>query len=363
MKEILILNRRDIRNPDSGGAEIYTHEIFKRLADKYQITHFSAYFKGSERKETIDRICYIRGGSELTTHVSGFLFALRERGKYDLIIDQFNGIGFMTVGFKNSIMLIHQLYRDFWCAQMGAVGHIFKAVELFMLRLYKAKLVVAVSESTKADLIANGFEGKEIAIVPNGAAQIDFSPKEIFEPVVMYLGRLTKTKNPEQAIKAFLLAKQKKPELAMYVAGNGEERQRLESKYKDVKDLQFLGYVTGELKYELLRKASLLIVPSIREGWGQVVIEANMAGTPVVGYNVEGLRDSVIDGETGFLVSRGDIAALAEKISALLTDKKLLCRVSINAINHAKKFSWAESAKAMEGLLVNQIDKNRVEFK
>lgn len=348
MWRLLIFNRRDIRNPDSGGAEIYTHEIFKRLTDKYRITHFSACFRGAAHRETIDGICYVRRGNEITTHIHGFLLALREKRKYELIIDQFNGIGFMTFCFKNSVMLIHQLYGDFWNAKLGAIGSVFKSLELILLRFYKDKSAVTVSESTKSDLIANGFNGRKIAIVQNGLEQMDFPPKETFYPIVMYLGRLVKTKNPEQAIEAFFLAKQKVSELTMYVAGDGEERQRLESKYKGREGIEFFGYVSKELKYELLRKASTLIIPSIREGWGQVVMEANMAGTPVVGYNVEGIRDSVRDGETGFLVPRGDIAGLANKIVLLSKDKSLLAKFSLAAMNHAKKFSWDESAKVMK---------------
>ncbi|TAN43414.1 MAG: glycosyltransferase family 1 protein [Nitrospirae bacterium] len=360
MTKLLILNRRDILNPASGGAEIYTHEIFKRLSDDFKVVHFSAAFSGSIGEELIDGILYIRRGCELTTHIWGFFYALKHRGRFNIIIDQFNGAGFMTFSFKNSMMLIHQLYGDFWHAKLGALGHILKSLELFLLRLYNAKTVVTVSESTKADLISNGFDDRKILIVPNGTEQKGFQPKKIFEPVVMYLGRLAITKNPEHAIEAFLLAKQKVPELVMYVVGDGEERQRLEDRYKDTEGLNFLGYVSGDLKYEFLRKASVLIVPSIREGWGQVVIEANMAGTPVVGYNVEGLRDSVLNRETGILVPRGDIAALSDRIIELLRDRKELERLSLNAMGHAKKFSWAESAKAMEQLLVKLTDKDEM---
>ena len=70
----------------------------------------------------------------------------------------------------------------------------------------------------------------------------------------------------------------------------------------NIKDVVFYGHIKDEVKYDLLRKAHLLLVPSVREGWGLVVTEANAMGTPVIAYDSPGLRDSVVDQKTGILV-------------------------------------------------------------
>ncbi|NIM05605.1 MAG: glycosyltransferase, partial [Armatimonadetes bacterium] len=65
----LIMNRRDIRNPLGGGAEIYTHEVAKGLIEAgHEVTVFSSRFRGSQESETIDGVRYVRAGSEFTVH-------------------------------------------------------------------------------------------------------------------------------------------------------------------------------------------------------------------------------------------------------------------------------------------------------
>ena len=108
---ILLLNRRDIANPAGGGAEIYTHEIARGLAATYgcDVVVFSSRFAGSAEKETIDGVEYVRRGNEMTVHLWGFFYALKNRTKFDHIIDEFNGLGFFTFLLPDSILLIHQM--------------------------------------------------------------------------------------------------------------------------------------------------------------------------------------------------------------------------------------------------------------
>jgi glycosyltransferase involved in cell wall biosynthesis len=137
----------------------------------------------------------------------------------------------------------------------------------------------------------------------------------------------------------------------LYIAGDGDERSRLEKKHIHNHDIKFFGFVSEEDKYRLLREASMLIVPSIREGWGQVVIQANMVGTPVIGYRVQGLRDAVLEGMTGMLVPKGDVQDLAEAIVYLFKNRNFLKKMSDEAIKYSRRFQWEESAKAMGDLL------------
>ena len=69
-------------------------------------------------------------------------------------------------------------------------------------------------------------------------------------------------------------------------------------------DIKFFGHVENKLKYDLLSRAHLVLIPSIREGWGLIVTESNAMGTPVVAYDVNGLKDSVVDGINGISTGR-----------------------------------------------------------
>ena len=98
-----------------------------------------------------------------------------------------------------------------------------------------------------------------------------------FEPTIVFLGRLKRHKNPDHALRAFALIKKELPHARMWVIGDGDMLE--EVKKERNKDVVFYGRIKDEVKYDLLRKAHLLLVPSVREGWGLVVTEANAMGT------------------------------------------------------------------------------------
>ena len=120
-----------------------------------------------------------------------------------------------------------------------------------------------------------------------------------FEPTIVFLGRLKRHKLPDHALRAFALIKNELPHAKMWVIGDGDMHEEL--KKMNIKDVVFYGHINDELKYELLRKAHLLLVPSVREGWGLVVTEANAMGTPAIAYDNPGLRDSIVDEKNGHL--------------------------------------------------------------
>jgi glycosyltransferase involved in cell wall biosynthesis len=348
---ILLLNRRDRENPLGGGAEIYTHEIFRRLADRHDITHFSSSFPGAPSEQTLDGIRYLRRGSELTMHGHAFRFARRHRKAFDLIVDQFNGIGMLTCWFGNSLLLIHQLYDTFWTAKLGWPGHLFRLVEQVMLRRYRRRPAVTVSASTRDDLLRHGFAPETVFLVPNGADPPPPLPDLKRSDDLMYLGRMEKTKNPADALRCLDLVRASRPHTRLHMVGDGEERERLARSRADDEGIVFWGFVEEAEKFRLLGQAAVLIVPSLREGWGQVVIQANAMGTPVVGYRVPGIQDSVRDGLTGYLVPPGDVEALAGRACALLNDDQARRNLSAAARKHAAQFSWDHSAEAMEQVL------------
>ena len=109
--------------------------------------------------------------------------------------------------------------------------------------------------------------------------------------------------------------------------------------------MTFFGRVSEEKKLDLLKRAHVLMVPSVREGWGISVIEANAMGTPAVGYNIPGLRDSIVDGKTGFLAEPLNPSALAERALRLLRDRRLAESMSLSALKWSTRFTWDRAAR------------------
>jgi glycosyltransferase involved in cell wall biosynthesis len=359
--KILWFNWRDIKNPDFGGAEVLTHEIAKRLVSKgHDITLFSAMFSGCTRSENLDGVNIIRDGRKFTVYNKARSFYKKNEKGYDIIIDEINVKPFLTPKFVKHVpivALIHQISPEQFLLELpfplNYLG--FYYFEKKWLSYYRNIPTITVSNSTKSDLEKLGL--KKLFIVPEGLNTSPLSelPEKEQTPTIVFIGRLKRHKLPDHAIAAFLLIKNTIPSAQLWVIGDGYMRNELEEKFKNVVNVTFFGRVDQELKFKLLSKAHLVLVPAIREGWGLVVTESNSMGTPVVAYNVPGLRDSVRHGQTGILVQDNSPESLAISAIRLLQDRNFLNILSANALSYSKHFSWDISANLIEKIMLEQI--------
>ncbi|MDA8431411.1 MAG: glycosyltransferase family 4 protein [Nitrospiraceae bacterium] len=337
---ILILNRRDIRNPSAGGAEVYTHEIARGLTAKYgcEVSVYASEFPDGSQEETLDGVRYLRRGGEATVHLRGFCYALRNKAHFDCIVDEFNGIGFFTFFFRNSVLLIHQLYREFWFRELGVAGAFPYVIEPMFLKRYRKKRTITVSNSTKHDLERLGFH--DVRVVMNALRNSPFPVTVGKEDrlTMVFLGRLRSTKRPEEAIRIFKRVKEKVPSVQLWMIGKGPAEEELRAMAKDEDGVVFKGWVSEGEKMNLLKRAHVLLVPSVREGFGINVIESAAVGTPAIGYDVPGLRDSIRQGETGYLVHSAGEAARA--VEALLADPARYDEIAERCICYAREFDW-----------------------
>ncbi|MCL4384852.1 MAG: glycosyltransferase family 4 protein [Cyanobacteria bacterium] len=361
---ILIFTWRDIKNPCAGGAEIFTHEICKRLICKgHNITLFTSKFSGCLSEEIIDGVRLIRYGSKYSVYfkAKNFYKKFLEKENYDLIIDQINTIPFFTPTFvdKRIISLIYQLSREFWFYEtkfpINFLGYYL--LEYNFLRNYLNIPTITISQSTETDLKKLKF--KEIYIVQIGLQKRRASVSTIRKkdkknnPILIFIGRLTKSKKPYDILKAFSIVCNRYPEVKLYMVGDGYLRDDLVKFSKRIcqdSKVTFFGYSSEEEKFRLLSESSLLLVSGVREGWGMVVTEANSVGIPAIGYDIPGIRDSILDGETG-LLSRPDPGSMAERIIEFLSDDNLQEKLSKNALEYSKAFSWDKSAEEFEKVL------------
>jgi glycosyltransferase involved in cell wall biosynthesis len=336
-----------------GGAEVYTFEIAKGLARAgASVTIYTAMFKDGKTDETVEGIRHIRRGSELTVHFYGFLHALFNARKYDLIIDEYNGLGFMGFLLPRSMMLIHQMYREFWMKELGTPGYIPYFIEPLLLRCYRNVPAITVSPSTRDDLLALGVRKVKIVMNALGNAPLPEVPEKGSVPTMLFLGRLRSTKRPADAIEIYKKVKEQVPDVRLVIVGRGPQELELKTMAVGDPDITFMGFVSEEEKFRILSRAHLMLVPSVREGFGINVIEAASQGTPSVGYNVHGLRDSIRDGDTGLLATGPDDAA--EKAVSLLKDLERLSRMSFRCLEYAREFNWdrrsEEFLKALQDL-------------
>jgi len=362
--KILWFNWRCWMSPEMGGAEVFTREVAKRLSETgHEITLFTSEFRGCRGEEVVDGVRIVRAGGRYSVYWKAKEYYKKRFSKegYDVVIDEINTRPFFTHRFVNNgekvVALIHQLAREYWFYEtpfpISYIGYYF--LEDRWLRNYVDVPTVTVSESTRQDLLGLGF--KKVFVVPEG---LNFTPLNEFPekeeyPVVVYAGRLKKAKRPDHAIRAFKIVKEKFSNAELWIIGDGPFRKCLERTAGD--GVKFFGGLSNEERRRLLARAWVLVNPSVREGFGLNVLEANALGTPCVAYYVAGLRDSIINGKTGLLVKeKGDVEKLAEAIIMILEDETLRTTLSENALEHSKNFSWDRTAQKFEKILKKTVN-------
>lgn len=358
---ILIFSWRGPGHPNAGGAEIVTHEHAKAWVKAgHKAILFTSYFPGAKKEEIIDGVTVLRrGGAFAGVRFEAWKWYRSLDQKPDVVFDHFHGIPFFTplfVGVKK-VAFIHEVTREVWWMNnlafpfnilYAAIGY-FSEPLIFQF-IYRNTPFLTVSESTRDDLTRWGIPTKNITVIHNGIIKVKVNAKREKTKTAIFLGALSKDKGIEDALKAFALINQSERDWQFWVVGRGESSYlvKLKQLAKELGifgKIKFWGYVSERKKFELLAKAWVMINPSVREGWGLVNIEANSVGTPVVGYDVPGTKDSVKDGETGILVKKGDFGSLASNALKLLSDKSLYGRFEKKAEDWSRNFRWEKSVR------------------
>jgi glycosyltransferase involved in cell wall biosynthesis len=218
--------------------------------------------------------------------------------------------------------------------------------------------------STAEDLVARGIPRESVAVIYPGIDTVGYTPLEDArapEPVFAYLGRLKRYKGVHHVVRAF--ASLAHPTATLEIAGAGDYRpalERLASSLDLGERVRFLGRISEAEKREFLRRAWALALASPKEGWGITNLEAAASGTPVVASNSPGIRETVRNGETGYLVPHGDVRAMAGAMGRLAADRTLVSRLGVQARAFAETFTWERAAEETERHLQQVLTSRRV---
>lgn len=379
---ILVINWRDIRNPEAGGAEVHLHETFSRIAAwGHQVTVLCSRFPGAADSERIDGIDVIRHGGKWTFNLTAPWYYRRRLARlpFDVVIEDINKIPALMPWFLNGpplMVLLHHLFGTTFYREINPVlATYLYFMERLIPRVYRHCLFEAVSESTRDELVRMGVAADRISVVHNGLdsrfqdAGINDAPaapdrkdapaaldrkdapaaSDRKKPgLVIYLGRLKKYKNVDHLVQAMAIVREEVPGARLVIVGTGDRRRALESMTRSMgldDVVRFTGFVSEEEKLRLLTRAEVAACPSSKEGWGITVIEANACGVPVVAARVPGLRDAVVDGETGVLVPPGDRKAMARALIGLLRNREERERLAGNAVARSRLYTWENTAR------------------
>ena len=366
---ILVVNWQDRENPRAGGAEIHLHEIFGRLADRgHEVTLLCSGWAGASDETELDGIRIVRTGSRYTFALharSAFQDRLEGGQEFDVIVEDVNKCPLFCSYWSSTpvVTLIPHLFgATAFRQELPPVATVVWAAEKLMPAAYRNSPILVISESTADDLVDRGFRRQKIEVsypgIDHDFYTVDSSVPRFEKPTLVYAGRLQRYKSLDVVLKALALLRDSGFGVRFHIAGQGEDRGRLESLTETLGlgDLvSLLGYITEEDKRELMRRAWANVYPSPKEGWGISNIEAAACGTPSLASDAPGLRESVVDGRSGFLIPHGNVEQWADRIALLCGDSRLRERLGAGAIKHAARFTWEETADETEALIRTAI--------
>lgn len=350
VQRVLILAWRDLAHPAAGGSELYVERIARQwVAAGHSVTLCCARVPRRPAHEIVHGVEIVRRGNRFTVYRHARRFVESQR-RFDVILECVNTKPFdapRVAGSTPVVALIHQLAREVWWYEAPFPAAILGrfVLEPRWLRRYRHIPTLTISESSRESLAEHGIV--DITIVPVGIDSPDRavvrSKDEV--PTLVFCGRLVRSKRPAHAIKAFRQLRARFPDLRLVLIGGGPQRARL-ARHSGV-GVEFTGHVSAAEKQRIVASAHALVVTSVREGWGLVVSEAAALGTPAVGYNVAGLRDSIAAGRgvTCKPCPGALAAALGASLGAWIKEPPA-------ALPFGGATSWEETADAVLAALV-----------
>lgn len=376
--DILFLNWRDPSHPRAGGAEAFCHETARRFsAAGAHVTVFTARHPGAEPHSVSDGTRILRGGGTYGVYAAAARHLLRHRHTYDAVIDCQNGIPFFsplfTPRWTADICVVHHVHQSqFDLLLPRPLNIVGRVLEKHVSRVvYHGRPVVVVSPSTLEGIRRElGFRNP-VYIVPNGsnvAGPSHGSGRPVGTsrsrtPTIAVVSRLVPQKRLDLLVHAMPALVHKMPGVRLDIAGDGGELPRLRdlALRLGVPDaVAFHGRVSDRRKAEMLSRAWLTVVPSVAEGWGLTVIEANAVGTPAVVFDVPGLRDAVRPGHTGWLLPpESDLAGGVADALAELTDAAVRERMAGRCRSWAATFSWDDTAERLAAVVLEEMSRTR----
>ncbi len=370
--DILVVNWLDRENPQAGGAETHLHEIFGRLVARgHRVTLLSSGWEGCEPHATLDGIAVHRVGRRYTFSLAAprYFHKVLKAHAFDVIVEDLNKVPVFTPYWTRTptVLLVHHLFGT---TAFREAGPLLAAGTWLLERpipwVFRKQPTIAISESTRDDLVARGMRAEAIEVIPNGIDTGLYTPapdgRRYDCPTVLYLGRVKKYKRIDLILAAVAVLAKEGLDLRLVVGGKGSHLPSLRSLAArlGIQDrVDFPGFVDTARKLDLFQRSWVHVLASPKEGWGIANLEAAACGTPTVASDAPGLRESVVDGETGFLVPHGDVAALTRRIGLLCKDSTLRDRLGQQGRNFAESYSWDASAEAMEAALCRVVASRR----
>jgi glycosyltransferase involved in cell wall biosynthesis len=357
---LVVVNWRDPWHPEAGGAETYAWQMAVGLRRRgAAVTYLTARADGQSPADNRDGIQIIRVGSRFTVYPRVLGWLLLRRNTFDAVVDCENGIPFFTPVVMPRRIPVFCVMHHVHDAQFGVhFSPVMAAVGRFLEgkvapRVYRRHLCIAVSQSTADAMVARLRWRGPVRIIPNGLSPAAPRPADgpaagdhTPFPVLTWVGRMVAHKRVEHVLE--VADRIRSAGGRIDVIGRGPCSQPLAGAVAErglADAVRLRGYLPEPDKHAAVAGSVLHLNTSLGEGWGLCVLEAAQLGVPTVAYDVDGLRDAVRDGETGWLVRPGErIEDVVERALAELADPQRRAEIGAACRAWAAQFDWDDSA-------------------
>lgn len=359
---------------------IFVHRLMREIVNKGHEVHVLAPYTGGETKYIlegvhVERFHYfyprrfeklsgragmidnVKEGFLVKIQVLTFLFcnvfySLRKLKNMDIIHVHWpipNGLGAVFLKKIYGIPYINTIH--------GEEVHLSRRYRmLFALRwlVNNSSKTITNSTATRKFCIEAGLTGENIGVIPFGVDADFFRPLDVYKDETIFqilsVGYLIERKGFEYLIRAMPYVLEEHKHVRLKIVGSGP----LESKLKELiyeldigDEVEIVRNVSGEELLMLYNSADLFVLPSIvdsqgnTEGLGVVLLEAMACGIPVIGSDVGGIPDIVLDSETGLLVIEKDVDNIYQTLRSVIENENLCGQLSVNGLKMIKnKYTW-----------------------
>lgn len=348
---VVFLSWRELAHPQAGGSEIVVDRLATELcALGHEVALVCGGPVGNREYRVLD------AGGRFAQYVKTPVLFWRHFREWDLTIDVSNGIPFFAPLWQRGpvVCWVHHVHREQWAQHFPPpIARIGWFLERSVVpRLYSRGFFAGESASTGTALEHLGIAPESIRIVPLGIDRPERQWSRSPEPLFVTVGRLVPHKRIDLLLRAW---ERVEPVVGgrLVIVGDGPERERQQRQAGAT--VEFTGPLPETEKQRLLAEAWLLVHSAQHEGWGMVIMEAAASGTPALAFDVSGVRDSVVDGETGVLVP--DEEAFISTWIALAQDADLRSKLGAAARARAAVFSWAEAGRRVEQIAAEAVER------
>lgn len=358
-----------------GGGEKRYHELSSRLAERHEVHYITWQFWDGPRDVFRDGIAYhavgppeeLYGADGKRTVREAVAFAARlgpvvRSGRYDVIdcaATPYPPVYAAWLATRLTRTRLVATWHEFWGEHWNAyldhrpqLARVARWTEAGAVRL--GDIQVAVSRFTAERLAAAGLPRERIRVVGNGLPLDEFAAARPALAVsdVVFVGRLIEDKRVDLLIDAIDRLRAEFPAIRCLVIGDGTDRARLQARVveKNLRQhVMFLGTVSEAEKLSLLKASRILVLPSVREGFGIAAVEGQAAGlVPIVVRSTHSAAQWLIhDGVDGLVCEPTD-ASLAAALRSLLSDPLRMDLMRAAAGESAKRWDWNRLADDME---------------